>query len=979
MPGRPYIYWDPSYNADLWTRTADGPLLVAMDDEPTPAQIETYKKLVSLTARPVLFDGPHLHYAHQVNVEGGEAPSKGLRVYNYEWMPENLSFSALGPDPLDLSNTYEGEQFRYINLGWRFTLRGWASTMYSGAMSGECRVKWASEQIREQYSTDAAWTGLTLSVTNTTARRFDHVLDMLHGKREADTDWQYHGGWLDRNPTGEVVNENTIVANDIDGSNVRIVVSGGAPSWNVTEQYEDDATWYSANEFAIDLRSHVEPEDLDGVGIVASAFMGIGKTLPGLPPAWPESSVWFSEFELSQFEPWIPDVAYWSERDWDEHWRWLAGAVTEYDVELRRPVTDLLHVPLGAARAPVELRHSDADMGICTKLGFDTNLFAVGNSDDRYAEISESAPPQPLAVCDQQSYGRDAPFAVYMRLKLEDIGSWSTLPKKNIISFGDIHNELQTENDNGIGIYYQYFRGSRVLTCVYYSNGKKYLRTDDLPFLDWSDELLDVGFAWTGARGVSIGRPNYELRIIVNGITRATAIVPNMTIAGTTTAQLGAMGETEGIRGLIRSVAVFCDPMTDYDLSKAFEGTRQPFCNPSYELPSDTGRPGEAKCWSWVSLQTGWEWAEFNAQEQNKDKWRTAMEEFGPGWNDLENWQDNIADADVLITMFNSGVTAYESTTENFSLWSVWNGSGWSAGTPWRDDWVEIQPYEDTLGGGGGPTGFDGWYDNNYGTNVLPLELEEFGEAWQNDPFSAPGWYPGIIMNGVVTGSALTFPVSIPPDKRLLTVYTEEHGVTPMELTVGEYGDAVDLAAMVQGIWEAHVGAGGLVFSAWDAGATSGIRFGWDGVTPGTHASMFGHLGAQKYNDARELLGLVGFGPDGITTGIQCRAWMLDASPEIGANDLVVLDSWSFAEFTVVSDTYNGTYANEYALNAAVFDTAISDPTVVERFALKGWFGIDAEWKTDYLPAELSNAMFDSETTDIEEFLPAEWPDELWT
>ncbi len=239
---RPYILWDPSWNADLWTRVAEGPLVVSVDDAPTPAQIETYKKLVAISERPVLYDGPNMAYVHHADVDGGVDPKKGFQVTNLDWMPANLTFPGLGPDPFDKSDLYGGVQYRYVNLGWRFSLRGWAGTMYEGTLAGEFRVRWADELTRAASDSRAAWTGLTLGFANTVEHRVDHVLDVLHGKREPDLDWQYHGGWLDRDPITEVIDENTIVLNGIADGNARVVISGGPPLWNVTVQYKSGTT-----------------------------------------------------------------------------------------------------------------------------------------------------------------------------------------------------------------------------------------------------------------------------------------------------------------------------------------------------------------------------------------------------------------------------------------------------------------------------------------------------------------------------------------------------------------------------------------------------------------------------------------------------------------------------------------------------------------------------------------------------------------
>ena len=159
----------------------------------------------------------------------------------------------------------------------------------------------------------------------------------------------------------------------------------------------------------------------------------------------------------------------------------------------------------------------------------------------------------------------------------------------------------------------------------------------------------------------------------------------------------------------------------------------------------------------------------------------------------------------------------------------------------------------------------------------------------------------------------------------------------------------------------------------------SGIGFGWDKSSAVAQAFMFGAREAYSAMDIRSLIGLRGFGPGGRSSETHSRLWMLGSLSGVDPDEVFLFDSWSFVSFLVVTDPYNGTYALQYELVEAVFDSAIPDPTIVERFMLEGWFGVGAVWKTGYSPAELTEAMFDSGATNMEEFVPAEWPGEIWT
>jgi len=983
---KPYIFWDPSWNASLITAQANGPLVITLDDSPTQAQLDSFKKMVALTAVPKIFDGTSFSFARTVEFSGGVTPNKGVSVSNYDWLPDNLTFPAPGPDPYDLSDLYV-RQFRYANLGWRIALRGWAGTMYEGGLNGEYRIKWSDETLREQFSSRAKWTGLMLGAFNTYAERTDHVLDMLHGKREADADWSHHSGHLDRvpSPGPEVVTESLATQNGITTGEVRVVVSGGAPLWNISMQYKSGGSWITVGSpLSVDLRSNMAPAPPDEIGLIVSLFDGITKEYTGVPEPWSLERVCFSEISVPQFEPWVPDLSSWSQRGWDQHWEWLTGSTAGYDMELRRPVTDLMHVPVGADRGPEDLRYSDPELGICSRLNADTSLFAVGNSDARYIEIFSSEKPEPLATCDAYSYGYKAPFAFYMRARFDAMETWGE--DRAIVSFGDILNASPTPTDNGIGLYWK---------STGATSGKFVVRIFDSGLSDWddleydipdvseiSDRQIDIGFAWTGIRGTSIGHDNYELRIVVDGLARASKINGGLLIRGTENARIGSYSSHKGFQGLFRYATVFGDPVTDQDMHSSFQAPEEPFSNPSFELPADSNRPGEAKDWNWYSFQQGTEWAEFNTQDPDYEQWQTAMEEFGPGWFDPDEWFDDISEAVLASALFNAGVTLYESTMEEFALWLVWSESGYVTGTPWRDDWIFLRPDQDVKGPYLGPTGFNGWYDQAAGSNKLPLEMEQLGEAWGNDPFSTsvgPLWHPGVQKDGAIKGSALTFPLTIPPDKNRMCVWADAIGIVPIVLTVGEYADATSLAAMIEAFWNTKVGDIGLQFTAWTDGDDSGISFGWDGTSTVAHAAMFGVPEETKGADARAILGLIGFGPNGMQGKIKAKAWMLDYVAGTDPEDVFLLDHFSFMSFVIVTDTYNGTYPLQYEHIEAIFDTGIPDPTVVERFTLVGWFGPGSAWKPSYLPGDLADAMFDSGVNDMEEFIPANWPEEVWT
>lgn len=974
---KPYIYWDVAWNADLITRSASGPLIASMPDSPTPAQVELFEKLFSIVVSPRNFDDPNEHFLQWMEIAGGVAPKTGLKTYQNGLYPNGLSFSAPAPDPYDVSIPWFGHQYNYANLGYRIAMRGYAATVSQGFLGGELRVKWSDDVIRSSSDSRGAWTGLVLDFLNLHDGRTDHVVDVLHGKRPADVDWQYHGGLLDR-AGPDVIDEDTATLNGITSGEARIIISPSPPDWNVTIQYFD-GSWIDVHSFTIDFRSHMsgEPEEM---GLVANLFAGVGDFSF-------DQQTFFSEVQVGQFEPWIADRSDWNWREWNLFWTELGlDSLVLYDSVLKRPKTDLIHVPEGTARGPVELRFSDPDLGICMKVGPQTNLTAYGNADDRYVELAPVIVEQ-LCVSDAEHYGLDAPFAFYMRGRFDAISAWGEV--RNIVSFGDIHEASPTVSNNGIGLFWDTLGGdSGEFTARVYVTGGWF----DLSFFasdanEWSDQPIDIGFAWTGVRGISIGRPNYELRIVINGVTRIAAIVPDFALNDSTTvAYVGGMDSADGFQGLVRGVAIYGDAITDDALGRSFDDVGLNFLNPSFETAHPSNRPGEAANWIWESVGNAYEWAEFNGYDEDLEEWRTALEQFGQGWANLRFWISDLGDEGVVLitALFNAGITAYETFIELFALWGKeWPSMTWF-GTPWRDDFVYLQPFEDTVGANNGPTGFDSWFDHLFGTNLLAMEYEEFEQAWGNDPFStAPGasWHPGTGWDARIHGHAIEFPLKIEIDKRLLVIWTDLFDIVQLNLDVGTYDTPSALVTMLNTKLQVNVPASSLVvFDYWDDGVETGLLFGYKPSTwvYSAFASMFGNRGNQISNDARPALGLDSFGPDGVTTKLPVKAWMFDVAPPVQDDEeLFFFDTYSLLEFSITTDILFGTYPLVYGEEPAIFDTGWRDvPAHAERFYLDGWFGVGAVWKSDLDTPEY--ALFDSGTVDLEEFDPAEWPEEIW-
>lgn len=991
---KPYIFWDVSINADLWTRTAHGPLIVAVSNPATAAELQAVKNLIAQTTKPILFDEETTAFQQAISYGSEDVARKGVRIPQHEFMPKNLEYGLPGPDPYDESDLYGGHQFRFANLGYQLMLRGWAGTIQEGALTGEFQISWSDETIRSPGDVRGAWTGMLVDISNRDGERTDHKFDVLHGKRKGDTDWYYHGGHLDRVPGGpESVDENSFAHNSVSSSVMKVIISGGAPLWTILVQKKNGTVWDDVYTTSADLRSHLTG-DLDEVALILSLFSGVSIDQPAvLPSEILHQVIWGTEFELSQFEPWVIDTSNWKERDWDEHWKWLTGSTQNYWLEIQRPKTDLMHSPMGTSKAPDVLRESDADLGICLKTGPQTRLRATGIADNRYIDPLVGPEPQPLTVCDVDMFGYQAPFAAYMRSKLLAAGTWGV--ERNLFSFGNAYTVTPTPTDNGLGIYWKpttATQGKFVARCYDSVSGWVEIETEEAEAAQWSDKPLDIGIAWTGSRGVSSGLEDKQLRIVVNGVTMASAVIDNFTLASTKEMHVGADQTKDGALMLFRSMAVYGDAVTDYDLTRAFVEVQDAFGNPSYETPDQSSRPGEADFWNWFSLQAKGAWAEFNAYDEALEQWRTATEMFGPGWFDLQNWITDLSDTDIISAIFNGGSTSFEALFEMFGFWGKdWPSLEW-VGPPWRDDFVFLQPATDVLGYDNGPTGFNGWYDTAYMTNFLPNEREEFGDAYGTDPFSTSAdslWYPGTARDGYIKSKSIQFPLSVPPDKNLFVIWVDGTGALELNLEPGTYGSAAALVTELNSLLAAYYSNDeALYFDTWSEGGESGLIFAnaVDDLQVAA-TSLFGCREDQKSNDARVLLGFAALGHGGKQSEFRAMRWMLGDLHGENSDDIFCLDSWSLLDFITSEDQHSSDFiVSEYGNVAAIFDSGTpADKSAFERFTLVGWFGAGAIWQTGYEsgetpgPTGIDAAMFDSGSISFENFDAAEWPNEIWT
>jgi uncharacterized membrane protein YfbV (UPF0208 family) len=1344
---KPYIHWDPSANATLHVMPGEGPFIV--DSAVNP---QLFPLVVSKSESLEMYDDPRVDYIQGMKIVSGTPPKDGLRVSQYQYMPDGMT-TGVGPGeplPLDLLAVLPppwSSSPLYTTLGWRMQLRGYIGSAKNTGFAADVKVKWADRDMRNISDTRGGFTGLNVrSCWNQPGffTAFTNGFGLVHGKTPATANW-YRTAYYYSAGSG-TYGTNTI-DNGIDNGFYRIILSGGASSL-IRVQYWSGGGWVETDVFAQDLTALIPPIDdwREMVMIRADLFAGQNMVQPPTPPSWPDAETWFSLIETTQFEPFVIDVANWSYRDWIRHWDWLVdGSYRDYAIERQLPVKDLIHNTPGLRGAPSNLRVSDVDLGICVEFNDLTFLRSEAQYDQYGINNTGYVSPVPM---DDTEYGHQVPFAMAGRFKFKDMEGWNQSYPIDILAAGAPWSTSPT-TVYGIGIYWE-FTGPEV------GQGKLVLRARDVVAAvwvdievqfdaeDWDEQPVELAWAWSGARGWTIGRENYELRLLVNGATRGTVINQNFRIKGANDIQIGSMvgmSSTPNRRcfsGLFREAMVFVDAMTDQDFRTAW-GDTAGFDNPSFEIASSDGRPGEAESWFWQSFQAIRGWAGFNEYHARLVQWATAFEEFAAGfhfphawifaneaerlaaidltwqaiaaaeqnswwaiaygnevfvalsydgtnrvmrstdlglswspiadtesngwagiaygngvfvgvayggtnrvmrstdfglswspvaaaeanlwrsvaygagvfvavsssgtnqvmrstdlgltwqavaaaeansWADVtygngvfiavandgtnrvmrstdlgqswspvaaaeaniwrsvtygnsvfvavassgtnrvmrstdlglswspivaaeqnswrgiaygngvfvavattgtnrimqstdlgqswlpvaateqNSWQDvtygggvfvaityngtnrvmrsgfgfftaddvgkmawqqsddtkwildnyspiEWSEADVgtnedwindfvqiLYALFNDGIPLYETTLEIFAIWnfSPFAPPGLTIGPPWLDAYTLIEPYEDTLDAATGgtvpldlPTGFRGWSDYITGLMAYPLQVDEFGEAWDTDPLSTaigPLWHSGMGVNGRIQGAALTFPLDIVPDRRFLYIYLGYGEIIELELTTGTYADAAALAAMIENLWVAIVGA--YTGCTFDAGENN-ISFGWDGVTsPSLTAvmSMFGRRVFSKNNDARIDIGFDELGPGGVDSRIVVpAAEVLTLPGGIEVDEDFWFDGWSTLLFDLQADPYSSTlFAREYDQVFAIFGAfdGAPDPTVYERYTLEGWIGAGAVWNPGPPPAggaAYTDAMFDLGTVDMEEFEDVNWPD----
>lgn len=1028
---RPYNRWDPSQNVDLIVAAADGPLEVDGDDE-------RWARLVSEWILPILYEGIlPIGYSRELSTENGVAPANGALVRGLQYMPEGLTFFGTDPvngEPLpeDAADPWFGNIFRYINLGYRMGLRGWIASFGLDSLNVEMEVRWGDGTIRNNADTRGAWTGAVMALYDAPAFQTDHLAYVLHGKRLGDASWEYRGGHVD-DPVGAFVPASAIVTpwDGVDEGRVRIVVTGGPPAWTVTTQYWDPGIpdWVDITSSVVDLQSHGIPGFEALMLMTGQLFHGVTKVAPGvLPIPTPEQETYFNRVSVTQFEPWILDVAGQNRREFMFRLNEMLGGILyeNYPVTAKVPATDVVHFPFGSAGQPEELRDFDDLAGWGIVLNQETVLSMFG-IEDRRLMIMTPGPATALPVClsDTDAFGTSIPFGYVGRYRFFDLAG--TPDERCVASWGPAgYAAAPGAGASGLGLTWRPTNDGEIVLKYWDGVAGAWLElTAPLRIDEYDDTVVDIGFVWTGEHGDVVGRPDYQLRLVIDGVTMAEVLETTLDIEGTILACIGTAnpGLRMGFAGKWYGGATYYEPVTDTELLHAFDEPQlSGFSNPSFEDAALSARPGEAQDWAWQVFQQVGAWADFSAYRNDLSQFRYGREGFGAGWLRDYSWAyadeaarlaatgftaDDVGGAawqidlnrnfiltdhapitwvesdvgenqdwtsvlaSIAAAVFNEGIPSFEATAEHFAIWD---------GAPWFDTYSLIAPCNDTLGPFGGPTGFDGWFDYLFATNLDPLCVESFEEAWGNDPMSTVGgqrWQPDTAPGGILRGAAIQFPLTIPPNRNRLIILTDAAVPAVVTLPSPTYPDAPTLAADLNAILGALLPGLGLAWDVWVNGDDTGLSLGWDGITVMSLWWGFATVEDSLFFDARELLGLMSFSPNGHASGVRIPGWFYPSLPAgITVDDHLLLDSWSANSALVVPDLILGDVVLENDMVGATFDATLV-ATYLERFLLTGWVDPAAVWVTDLSLVATTPATFISGTT-REDFLDTEWPDQMF-
>jgi hypothetical protein len=454
--------------------------------------------------------------------------------------------------------------------------------------------------------------------------------------------------------------------------------------------------------------------------------------------------------------------------------------------------------------------------------------------------------------------------------------------------------------------------------------------------------------------------------------------------------------------------------------------------NGSFELPDADETPGEALGWVWRSLQQALAWAEFNittalsrrsglegfeggfrvapmwtfadeparlaagpyAAEQvglfaeqidTKTLWRLATESPATWvlFEGLGNEDSRFELGAASVAQFNDAAAAYEDGIEQFSIWG--DGATWS-GPPWEEVVLVRADAAPAPGLPWAGVGFRGWRDTLSLAPENPLACETFDEAWGNDPFAVAGrCASGQAPFGVLRGAPLSFPLTIADPRSRIVVWRHgDNRLHVLDIPIGAYANASDLADALQVVWLASLGgASAASWGAWTEGSDSGLAFGRTTLLGG-ELCVLGCVEGAESQDARGVLGLAGCGPIGAQGSVRMPVSLTaDVPTALLASDAALLDPWATVDWAMEYDLAAAAWLPlDYGQAAVSFASPTFLAGRVERFEIEDWTW--GTWKSGYISSDLTPAPFVGGLgagARLESFENpgTTWPDWIWS
>lgn len=392
---------------------------------------------------------------------------------------------------------------------------------------------------------------------------------------------------------------------------------------------------------------------------------------------------------------------------------------------------------------------------------------------------------------------------------------------------------------------------------------------------------------------------------------------------------------------------------------------------------------GGATDWQRTSSQSVGGWADFNSASyggvlvtlstpdyHDVVAREFTVELFEAGWLNNQRMESFLG-TDIGAAEFSNLAPAYSNSIESFELWD---------GPPWLDSYDVMGPYDETP-----PTGWNGWYNDDYASTDVALTSDSFEESWGNDPFhSTYSWVSGTaVPNGILVGESMTFPLTIYASNRVLWILYRTGATATLYkliMTLGDYASAAAVAAHLNTLLPAAMSSAGFEFDSWSSGGSSGITFGYDGSTDTTgtdHEALFCTIyDAPYYQDSREDLGMDKFSILGTLGAVLYPCSILTGALPSGvsSDDVLIVDPWSQILYNS-DDTYGaGLLYYGYGVTDATFDSTLSGDTNIEQMLLTGWFGAGATWQSSL--SGVTAASFVGPVT-LEQFVDTDWPGEI--